>query len=519
MRKSIVILLVAVTVGLAVPAFADLQNVQVGGSIAIRGNYWTQEAGSGGYGPLRWVSQPGRSAVNSLFGWDNNGNGNSYVEERTRLNVKADFTDNVSAFIELDSYDVWGNNFRSQNWTTGQDTRGVADVTLYQAYIEAKEMFGYPLQLRIGRQELSLGSGWLIGDNSRSLGYSATGLSFDGVRATYATDQFSVDAVWAKLAEKSPNEEDGDVDLYGVYGTYKGIENISLDAYWLMVRDARSVNDTPVLGGIEHWLGADDYDVTNLHTVGLRAAGTYNQIDFNVEGAYQFGNADAVGNTFAAAGLVSPYGDDNAKFNNWAANVEVGYTFDMTYSPRVFVGGAYLSGEDNRDLNFWQWVGAVACPFWHANSSVSFNRLFSNEQYSYFLDANGDLSNVWLARAGVSAMPMENLKVTLTGTYLQSLSDYSSTWPTYTLFGCRMAPLYPFSFFDQNNSDDLGWELAVKALYKYSADLSFEAGYAHFFVGKGLAEGNFNGSNGLSFNGGTDNNDPDYFYFATKLSF
>ena len=91
-------------------------------------------------------------------------------------------------------------------------------------------------------------------------------------------DTFSVDAWWSKLAERSPAEEDGDIDFYGVYGTYKGIENVTLDAYWMLVRDARKVanqGSATIIGDwVEEVLDLDEYDPSYLNTVGLRGAGT-----------------------------------------------------------------------------------------------------------------------------------------------------------------------------------------------------------------------------------------------------
>ena len=79
-----------------VTAMAELQNVELGGSIRIRGNYYNMDS-MGDY---------------------------SFVEQRTRLNVKADFTDDVSAFIEFDYYDFWGEDFRSM-YICGNDMRGI----------------------------------------------------------------------------------------------------------------------------------------------------------------------------------------------------------------------------------------------------------------------------------------------------------------------------------------------------------------------------------------------------------
>jgi hypothetical protein len=75
-------------------------------------------------------------------------------------------------------------------------------------------------------------------------------------------------------------------------------------------------------------------------------------------------------------------------YGNLAGNLEVGYTFDATIQPRIYLGGAYFGGDADAD-------------------DLSFNRLFSNWEYSEFIE-NTELSNAWLLRAGVSIMPTES---------------------------------------------------------------------------------------------------------------
>ena len=509
MRTVCSFLTIALMAGLSLTAFGDLQNVQVGGSIRIRGNWYSGSSGPDKFTALRYPATPGRQAVTSpFFGWNDKANTGASVEQRTLLNVKADFTDNVSAFIEFDCYDVWGEDFRS-NYLTGVDARPgtINDISLYQGYIEAKEMFGTPLSVRVGRQELKFGSGWLVAPNLTSALFYGT--SFDAIRATYKTDRFSVDAFGAKLAERSPIEEDGDVDFYGVYGSYLGIENVTLDAYWLYLRDAQKQADTnsdPIGEWIERRAGVDRYGPTNLHTLGLRGNGKFGALDFEAEAAYQFGNADSVRATFAGDGLGSLYGPKHANFDNVGANLEVGYTFDAPWTPRIFLGGAYLGGQDNRSVNFGQWVNALVNPFWQPKASVSFNRLFSTWEYSEFME-NTDFSNGWVARGGVSVNPTEKLKLSLTGMHCASLAAYHRSW------------LPPFSFLTTPDATDMGWEAEIIGIYSYSKDLAFEAGYAHLFVDKGLRQGDFSNGNGLIFNGGTAQDDADYLYFETRLSF
>jgi hypothetical protein len=505
----------------------------VGGSIRIRADYyrnWVPDSdavapGVLGANQVIWPAffLPRRAigsgpangpGILSTFAWDNDNSKNlTAVEQRTRLNVKADFTNSVSAFIELDSYDIWGEDFRS-DYITGGDARAVSvdDVEIYQAYIEANEMFGMPLRLRIGRQELAFGSQWLVGVNDVRAFFR--GLSFDALRLTYATDQFSVDAFYSILAEGGVGEQDNDVTLAGVYGSYKGLENITLDAYWLWVRDARSLNDTANNAILEFWedvFNLDDYDATNLHTVGLRGAGTIGALDFEAEAAYQFGDADQVGFLFKPF----QYGADNAEFDAYAANLEVGYTLDVMWSPRIYVGGAYFGGEDNRDLTFWEWINPYYA--FHPKSSVSFNRLFSNWEYCEFLE-NTDLSNAWVARAGVTVHPTESIEVLLAANYFESLEAFDQ--PRYTTIGNFKVPLAPnLSFWTQESDNYLGTMVGLYVTYHYSEDLTFSSGWAHLFVGDGAADGNFTNGNGLLFNGGTNDDDADYVYVETKLCF
>jgi hypothetical protein len=577
--------LALVAVVVALPAAADLQNIEVGGSIMIRGVYYrngyvinavdqffspgffapanpaTPWIGSGGrvvrwFGPsipyrpignpfINPAMPPGtfNTDVFSWYDWDSRGPNLKYVKQRTRLHAKADFTNDVKAFIELDSFDIWGEDFRS-NYLTGADSRAShftantalghaeGDVEIYQSYIEANDMFGHPLRLRIGRQELSFGSEWLVGVNEPN--YYAEGLSFDAVRLTYAPGMFSVDAWWSKLTERSPLEEDGDVDFYGVYASYLGIPDITIDAYWMLVRDARQLFDSddatnPLYYNVLEWLfGVDDYSVTYLHTIGLRAAGVWGPIDFEAEVAYQFGNADQVGWLFTpyTAGphplfpnlfVQSFYGDNKAKWDSWAANLEIGYTFDTMWSPRAFVGLAYFEGEDNRGIDFFEWLGAMLNPFHRPTASVSFNRLFSNWNYSDILDST-NLSNFWMARVGVGAMPTEKVQFLVRLSYFESVESFEQPY-NFWLNRTRIVPLWFLPWLTTSVDKELGWELGAYVSYAYSEDLTFELGWMHLFVGDGLKHGNFGDSHGLGFLGGTSGDDADYIYLETRISF
>ena len=517
LRKAFVGVLMVV-LAFSAPAFAELENVELGGSIEVYAAYYTEffESTPTARIPASWLPlRPiGPGGTVSAVRADDNDHGMAFVEQRTRLNFKADFAERVTAFIELDSIDaVWGEDFRS-NYVTGGDMRAasVDDVEVYQAYIEADAMCGAPVRLRVGRQEIAFGSGWLVGANPDADPF--TGLSFDAVRLTYSGAAYTVDAWWSKLAEMSPIEEDGDIDFYGIYATCTAIEDIEFDAYWMCVRDAVSVQNTRV-GLIEEWLedalGLDDYDVTELHTVGLRSAGARGAWDWEVEGAYQCGEADAVGWLFVPVGRI--FGDDGASFDNWAGHCEVGYTFDAAWQPRAYLGAQYYEGEDRRDLSFWEWLN----PFDRPEASVSFNRLFSDHEVDCFLCGSA-LTNFWGLSAGVSGTPTEKLELSFALTYQEVVEAFD--WPVYVSVGRWRLPVAPFlSFWTTEDDDDLGWQATLTVSYDYTEDLNFEVGWTHFFVGEGLEDGAFIDNNALTFIGGRDDEDADLVYFLAAIAF
>ena len=122
MQKVLIVVLLAASC--AGVAYADLQNVQVGGQLEVRGR-WYHDAFESGITaakpqaheriPASWI--PGRvtgqDGVLSMMRYDRRGNDWHWVEEATSLNFSADFTDNVKAFIEFYSFDNWGEDFRS----------------------------------------------------------------------------------------------------------------------------------------------------------------------------------------------------------------------------------------------------------------------------------------------------------------------------------------------------------------------------------------------------------------------
>ncbi len=497
---------------------ADLQNVDVGGELRMRYRYYRnvfEEEFSPTiripdfFLPKRPIGAPG---VISLFDWDGTGGDWHFAETALLLNVNADFTDNVSGFIELYDYHEWGEDFRS-DYVTGLDARADTneDLEVNQAYVQVDQAFGAPLRLRIGRQALIMGKGWLVNDMLTP----TQRLTFDAVRATYEVDAFAVDAFAAKVFENGINEQDGDVDFYGVYATYTALEAIDISAYWYWLRDARSRNDTSFIAPIERleeFAGLDDYDTTNLHTVGVRLNGGWESWDYDLEVAYQFGEADSHGSRFVPIGMI--YGDDDAEYDNWGADLNAGYTFDAMWSPRVSIIGGYFQGQDNRDLSFAEWIN----PFYRPEASVSFNRLYADKNYLPVVNDNGWLSNFYMVGGAVDVTPTDVVKVHVQ--LARAWIDEPFDPPAYANLGRFRIPLAPaMSFWTREGSDDIGWEASGWIKYNYTEDLSILLYYCHLFPDDGLTNGAYIQFNGTGFSGGSDTDDADYVFLMTVLKF
>lgn len=469
MRSLKTLLIAALALGTVASVQAELQNVEVGGSIRIRGNWFDFDE-------------------NPFF---NGGEDSAFVEQRTRLSVKADFTDEVSTFIEFDSYNVWGDSFRANPYT-GLDFIGAGnDVELYQSYIEVNNAWGLPIRSRIGRQEVELGSEWLVGNQDTSSIY--TGLSFDGIRTTYTADAFTVDVMTLKLSENFEDFGDADVNLYGIYGSYIGLEDWQFDLYWLYLTESEDdrTGVAPVANAV-FGLGTTDSD---LHTIGLRGAGTYGAFDLESEIAFQFGDIERTDVGFFN------FTDNDLDYDGFAANLEAGYTFDITWTPRVYAGIAFFEGGDQGDNGGFF--------FGNDNNDLGFNRLFSNWEYSEFLE-NGELSNSIIYRLGVSATPTEKISLLLAAAYFDTDEETDNGFNGFGIF----------NLFDNDNESETGIEVGLYGDYQYSEDLVFRAGYAHFFGDDdGLENGNFILNNGLTPMLDNDGGDYNYLFWEAEISF
>jgi hypothetical protein len=128
--------------------------------------------------------------------------------------------------------------------------------------------------VRVGRQELLYGAERLISP----LDWANTRRTFEGVKLMYAADDWKVDAFYTHFVPVRPFELDNadyKQPFYGVYGTYAGWEDKTLDLYYIGYDNNH--DDAPI---------TSDF---SLNTIGSRLFGSHCDWLYELEGGYQFG--------------------------------------------------------------------------------------------------------------------------------------------------------------------------------------------------------------------------------------
>lgn len=304
MKKFILGMLVVL---LAIPAYAAQgPDLDFSGYVRLRGyqfeNFWD---------------------FNSNDDWDNW----SVFRLKASLQAKASFDEYLSAVIRI----------TNQNYGEGVTYAGAWEADnisnkmfLDNAYIDMRYFAELPLHLRLGRQNVMYGSGFVVFDGQSQ--YASTSLYFDGIKATLEPrDNWKLDILYLKDQENNrDNDSDDDITLSGFYFT----------------------GHCPVLGGQQevYLLNKSDegtgvsnaYSGKDIWMAGLRLTDKFDcGIDYSIEGAYQWGDFDEGANI-----------DQEA----WGLKTELGYTLkDVDYTPRFFIGYTYMSGDDPDTSEYEGW--------------------------------------------------------------------------------------------------------------------------------------------------------------------
>ncbi len=321
-RRSAV-LLGLVAVGMLItsmPSFAEVQNVKVGGDLTVR--TFHRENLDLNDGTNVATAGEGTQALDSE---------DDFLMSTVGVNVGADLTENVSAFIRLAS---------ERDWNV--DGTATGDFDLSQAYVTLKELFYSPLTVRIGQQPIVWGRGFVLGSNllpgtllgggDRNKAITANEFTdftaFDAFRATLDLSgagglnlPVTADYVYIKVDENLTGHPD-DVTLQGInLGTRFDAMSSELETYYLNYRDKSTFKNGSV------------------STIGVRGSAR------PVEGSSVWGElAYQSGKRATDLEGIIPSGDSQQA---WAANLGSDYTLsDVAMSPKVGAEWRFYSGKD-----------------------------------------------------------------------------------------------------------------------------------------------------------------------------
>lgn len=461
MRLVKVLCVIALVFAFSAAAYAETQSVKVSGDITMRAlardnydlNNNTSEAG-----------------VDATTDWANS------LMSTAEVQFDADLTDNVAGVIRLVNQRVWGDdqydgpadlrridaNGTVNNSYSPSGTHSF-DVLVDLAYIELKEFLYSPLTLKIGRQDLWFGKGFIIGRNQQvpnsaiyAQEYTAIE-SFDAIRATLDYDPWTIDAVFATISENAIQADD-DINLWGVnVGYVFDSYNAEAEAYWWF---KQSRNPGPAGQGTALTSVNGTLD-NSVHVIGAR--GSMDPIeDWTValEGAYQFGQymisnqvSERDRSAFAIDAMVEcRYWQDQFA---WKPVLSAEYIF---YSGQSKIGdeGVNTGG----DYEGWD-------PMFRGKFDTAI-REFQNVYYTTAQSSTPSYTNQHQVLLRGSLQPTDSLMFNATYGHFWLVEDLSAS----------------------NTKKNIGDELDLQLTWDYTEDVTFGLLAGWFFPGSHFVDGN-----------------------------
>ncbi|MBP9854128.1 MAG: alginate export family protein [Candidatus Omnitrophica bacterium] len=428
MKKFIVLTLALIWAATAVPAFASVQNVRVGGwtkSTFLHRQEFDLGRGSGGVDKQ------------------------DVFINQTHLQVDADLTDQVYVTIALIGERGWGND--------GGDSDSTSEVDLHLAYVTLKEMLYSPLTLVVGRQTFAFGNGFVFdatGTNNTAPTDSGIAniaqdltqqTALDAIRAIFDYNPLTVTVFYSKLHQNTVdiNHVDDDKDLYGINANYQLGDDMNsvAEAYFFKQRD-KSVN-----------VAATGSKTDHIKVTGVRAS--TNPIEgLNLQGevAHQGGSKRGTSAT------------QNTKRNAWGAQGIMSYQLPglEEYKPVAQYIFTKVTGDTDTGASESKYTG--------------WDPFFENQGGGHIYNSLFDLTNSVIHSFYLTAEPVEDIttRLAFTAIWLERELKQDS-------FSGRSPDGTTNSYDAKTDSTFLGKEVDLDTTYNYTEDVTFGTSIGVFF--------------------------------------
>ena len=344
------------------------------------------------------------------------GGDDSFLLHRTRVYGNLRLNSDVRIFAELLDADSNFENLPSRPIEVNR-------TEMQNLFIDMRLFVGAlgEWSTRVGRQELLFGSQRAVSP----LDWANTRRTFEGARVTLKNEQLTVDGFWVnpmRIDNNSFDSPDRDQEYMGVYASRKVASGQTLDAYFLRHLNGRGTNNFK-------------YD-----TVGMRASGSRNQLLYDIEAAFQFG--DNTDGSDHAAGMATFGLGKKIACHCW--------------NPTLWLYYDWASGDNDR---------GAGNGFHHGFPLA--------HKYLGFMDLYGR-RNIEDLNMLFTLQPSQRLKL-LTWYHYFFLETQSDT--PYSVV------MTPFNGANAPGSTELGHEIDMVASYKISARQNVVLGYSHFIAG------------------------------------
>lgn len=284
-----------------------------GMSVGPDGRFGTLDVG--GQQRLRYHHEEGMGQqVGTPQGFQNTTN--DYLLSRTRLYTNWKMTDNIRFYQE--GIFAYVNDWATDNYTPRAIDQNTADWLNLFFDVKMTDSTAF----RIGRQELLYGNQRLISP----LDWANTRRTFEGVKMMYAQDDWVCDTFFTHFVPVDKydlDQADYDERFYGTYATFSGLENKTIDFFYIGYDDDRPATNVA---------GARDF---SLHTFGSRLNGSRDKWLYEVEGAYQSGRQSGLGVDHSAGFITGGIG--RVMQGDWKPTLWVYYDYASGDAP----GGSF----------------------------------------------------------------------------------------------------------------------------------------------------------------------------------
>jgi hypothetical protein len=460
------LLVAAIVVLMASPAFAAIQNVKVSGDITTS-----------------WIDTSSMDLGSQSSGVPVGEKKQNVFLTQTRLRVDADLSDNVSTTVGLINERAWN----AETCTSGgiPNSNCDTDVQLYLASLTLREFLYSPLTLQIGRQVFNYGNGFIMGDGGPINAGAAEinsvyadlneRTAYDGVTATLDYKPLTISMIYFKNAQTNGsieglghlngNNSNGESsDVYGYNANYQ------LSDPWSTVVEQYTfarINGSgyQAAGGFAGSKG------DTLYVPGLRAStNPTKSLNLQAEVAGELGEIEV-----ANSSISNQQEGENRRA--MAAQVLATYSLPVMekYKPSVNASYTYVSGDKNVGTNY------DGSPVKTAKTYTAWDEFNTIQGAGTIYRAIFPMSNENIVSAGASVAPLEDVTAAVTWSGLWTPSRFDNSQNQLVIY----QPASTTTVTEQVNKNAywLGNETDINLTYNYTEDVTFGLNVGWFVPG------------------------------------